>query len=234
MKKLGLIFILTIFLSGCLASLPGKEGTRIDEVPMYGGMERAQYPTLKAGDEKFISDVSAQFGSRERASIVWVDQAYKFYRQNQLGMAMRRFNQAWLLNPNNAEVYAGFGAVLMDQGKSCEAMSMMEKSLTLSPPEYQGIYADAARIVTLCAVNGKDLTSDGRTKLLARSEELYKKAEKIEINKKYVYDSWAMSRYLQGRYDDAWSMLAKARKIGGETPKSFLDLLQAKMPKPAQ
>lgn len=222
----------SLLLSACLATMPGKEGVRIDEVPMYGGMDRSQYPVLKAGDEKFIADVSAQFGSRERASVIWVDQGYSFYQQDKLGMAMRRFNQAWLLNPNNAEVYAGFGAVLMDQGKSCEAMPMMEKSLTLSPPEYQGIYADAGRIVTLCAVNDKNMVQGERTRLLARSEELYKKAEQVEINKKYVYDSWAMTRYLQGRYADAWAMLAKARKIGGETPKKFQEMLQAKMPKP--
>ena len=100
-----------LLLSGCLATSPVNQGTRIDELPMYGGIDRSRVPKLKAGDEKFISDVITQFGSREKASALWVNQGYRFYKQDQLGLAMRRFNQAWLLNPNNPEVYAGFGRV---------------------------------------------------------------------------------------------------------------------------
>lgn len=232
--RLMVVLAASLLLSACLATMPGKEGARIDEVPMYGGIDRSQYPVLKAGDEKFIADVSAQFGSRERASILWVNQGYKFYHQDQLGMAMRRFNQAWLLNPNNSEVYAGFAAVMSEQGKECEAMQMMEKTLAMPHYEFQGIYPDAGRIVTLCSVRDKTLSSEGKAKLWARSEELYKKGEQVEPNKQYLYDSWATAYYWQGKYADAWTMVAKARQFGGETPKRFLGMLQAKMPQPGK
>lgn len=161
-----------------------------------------------------------------------MNQGYKFYRQNQLGMAIRRFNQAWLLNPNNAEVYTGFAAILSEQDNECEAMQMMEKALAMPHYEFQGVYPDAGRLAILCSVSDKTLSSEGKAKLWARSEELYKKGEQIEPNKRYVYDSWATAYYWQGKYADAWAMLAKARKLGGETPKKFLAMLKAKMPQP--
>jgi len=215
---------------------------------MYGGIDRSSVSELKAGDEKFISDVTTQFGSREKASALWVNQGYKFYKQDQLGMAMRRFNQAWLLNPKNPEVYAGFGGVLHDQGKNCDAMEMMEKALTLNPPKFQGIYPDAARIVTLCSIGNKTLSPEAKAELIARSEALYKKAEEIEPDKRYIYSSWASAYYWRGQYSDAWRMVAKARALGtgsgaiaglasgaaNEPNEHFLNMLREKMAEPVQ
>ncbi len=38
--------------------------------------------------------------------------------------AMKRFNQAWLLDPSNPQVFKGFAAVLRKQGKSQDAERM--------------------------------------------------------------------------------------------------------------
>lgn len=231
--RMGVLSSALLF-AGCLATSHANQQTRIDEVPMYGGMDRTKYPELQAGDEKFISDVTQHFGSREKASSVWVEQGFRFYQQDNLGMAMRRFNQAWLLNPSNPEVYAGFGSVLHDQGKNCEAMQMMERALALNPPTFQGIYPDAARGITLCAVSDKTLSPEAKTALLARSEALYKKAEEIEPNKRYVYGSWATAYYWRGQYSEAWDMVSKERAAGGKPSEQFLNLLREKMPEPTR
>lgn len=201
---------------------------------MYGGIDRSAIPELKAGDARFVSDVVAQFGSKEKAANHWVDVGYKFYRENKLGMAMRRFNQAWLLNPNNPEVYAGFASVMHDQGKNCEAMDMMDRALELETPTFQGIFPDAARITTLCAVHNRSLTENERQKLFERSDMLYKKAELAEPNKRYVYGSWATAYYWQGKYADAWSMIEKERAAGGMPNDKFISLLNDKMPRPVE
>lgn len=61
-----------LMLAGCLATSTENQRTRIDEVPMYGGMDRSQVPELKAGDDKFIADVSRHYDSREKTSGAWV------------------------------------------------------------------------------------------------------------------------------------------------------------------
>lgn len=115
------IFPFVLLLTACQVVPQARQQTRMDEVPMYAGIDRSQISELRTADEKFISDITAQFGSRAKASSIWVNQGFRFYQQDNLGMAMRRFNQAWLLNPENPKVYAGFGTVLHDQGKYCEA-----------------------------------------------------------------------------------------------------------------
>lgn len=216
---------------------PDRQAGRLDEMPMYGGPERFQQariadPALKAADEKLIADASARWGSREQAARAWIEQAYAFYGQNKPGMAMRRFNQAWLLDPSNSQVYAGFAAVLHDQDRVCEAMAMMDKALSLSPPTNQGMLADAARVVTLCAVSHTGLSAQDRDALYKRSQDLYVQAEKVETNKGYVYYSWATANYWQGNYDAAWQMVARARAHGTEPNIQFMRMLSAKMPAP--
>jgi hypothetical protein len=109
---------------------------------------------------------------------------------------------------------------------------MMEKAIELNPPTFQGIYPDAARLITLCAVNDKGLSTEAKAKLLEQSESLYKKAEVVEPNKRYVYGSWATAYYWRGQYSQAWAMVAKERAAGGKPSEKFLGLLREKMPDP--
>lgn len=224
--------LVTAFLLSFSPLLRANGQIPIDQVPMYGGMDRSRIPELKAGDDKLIADTTNHYGTREKASAAFVNNGFAYYQRDDLANAMRRFNQAWLLNPQNPEVYAGFGSVLHDQGKNCEAMQMMEKAIALNPPTFQGIYPDAARLITLCAVSDKSLTSEPKLKLFERSESLYKKAEEIEPNKRYVYGSWATAYYWRGQYSDAWAMVAKERAAGGTPNEKFLGLLREKMPEP--
>lgn len=232
MKKIFAI-ALAISLTGCAAHNSANSRTPIDQVPMYGGMNRSEIPDLKYADEKLIAETTEHYGTREKAADAFVGNGFAYYQRDDLANAMRRFNQAWLLNPLNAEVYAGFGSVLHDQGKNCEAMKMMEKSLTLNPPTSQGIYPDAARLITLCAVSDKTLSPEAKAKLFKHSQELYIKAEEVEPNKLYVYSSWATAYYWRGQYAEAWTMVTKERASGGKPSEKFLGLLREKMPEPA-
>lgn len=228
-----ILLIPTMLLAGCLATSQ-EQKSRIDEAPMYGGIDRSQVPELVSADQEFISAVTKEFGSREKSSQLWVEQGFKFYNQDRLGMAMRRFNQAWLLNPENAEVFAGFGSVLHDQGKYCEAMQMMDKALSLAPPSYQGIYTDAARVMTLCAVSDEVISEQKQSRLIAESEALYQKAEKSESNKAYTYGSWATAYYWRGDYSEAWKMINKQRAEGGTPANRFIQLLSKEMRNPCE
>lgn len=220
-------------LSGCVATAPVAQQPRADEIPMYGGVDRSA-PAVKAADDKLIADATSAFGSRASAAQAWVEQGFRFYQADQLGMATRRFNQAWLMNPDNPGVYTGFAAVLHDQDRFCDAMKMMEKALVLKPPSFRGIYADAGRIAARCAAQDPTLTGPERAAMIARLDALYRNGERVEPDKGYLYYSWATAYYWNGQYADAWTMVAKARQAGGRGNPQFLEMLRAKMPEPAQ
>ena len=204
----------------------------MDQLPMYGGADRMADSSLKAADEKLIVDTTKYYGSREKASQAFVGNGFAYYNRDDLPNAMRRFNQAWLLDPNNPEAYWGFGAVLHDKGKNCEAMAQFQKALSFGR-YVEGMNPDAARITTLCAVDDKALSDEARNKLLASADALYAEALDKDPNKGYVYGSMATARYWRGQYAEAWEAVRLARANGGKLPEKFLNLLRAKMPEPS-
>ena len=87
--------------AACAVKPPPEKAAqpRIDELAMYGGMDRAAAAELQASDKKLIADATQAFGSADNASKAWVSQGYRFYQADQLGKAMRRFNQALAAEP---------------------------------------------------------------------------------------------------------------------------------------
>jgi tetratricopeptide (TPR) repeat protein len=232
-----MLLLPVLWLAGCAAgggpAAHPPRPARIDEAPMYGGADRSAAADLRAADDQLIAQATQAYGSPARASQAWVEQGYRFYQADRLDMAMRRFNQAWLLNSKNPEVYAGFAAVLHDQRKFCEAMGMMDRALSLDPPPFQGIYADAGRIAARCAAEDKTLPPEARVAATLRSDAWYRKGEEVEPDKGYLYASWATAFYRRGQYADAWSMIFKARDAGGTPSPEFVEMLRVKMPEPA-
>jgi Tfp pilus assembly protein PilF len=202
-----------------------------DQLPMYGGLDRTSDPSLRAADEKLIADTSQHYGSREKAGLAFVSNGFTYYGRNDLTNAMRRFNQAWLLDPDNPEVYFGFAVVLHDQGKICEAATQFDKALSFGR-YVQGMAPDAARVIVLCAVNDKTLSDEARSALFARSDAVYAEALNSEPNKGYVYASMASALYWRGKYPVAWTSVKIARANGGQLPDQFLRMLREKMPEP--
>src|SRR5688572_14696526 len=121
------ILFLVVLLTGCAAN-PGSRAD-LTLVPMYGMPEIARSQELKAVDDAFVERVEKDLGDRGKASRLWVDQGFRFYNEDNLDMAMRRFNQAWLLNPKEPQVFWGFSSVLHDRGEICKAREMMQMGL---------------------------------------------------------------------------------------------------------
>lgn len=229
--RLILIVVLAIALTACAAHSPEGGRVAMDQLPMYGGMDRSSVANLQAADDVLIEDTVKEFGSREKASAAFVESAFTLYQQDDLAAAMRRFNQAWVLNPDNPGVYWGFASVLQDQGQDCEAMEMIEKSLDFG--QYlPGLYPDAGRMIVRCTLSEPKLTPAEKQTRFERAESLFEEAARKDDNKGYVYSSWATAYYWRGDYADAWRMVTKTRGVGGQLPDTFLSALRKKMREP--
>ncbi|MEN5157926.1 hypothetical protein [Achromobacter spanius] len=221
-----------LWLPACVIKAPAQADARNDEAPMYAGVDRRAAAALRAGDEQQVAEAVKVFGSPAAAARARVEQGYRLFREDQPGQAMRQFNQAWLLNPDNPEVYAGFAVVLESQRKVCQAMSMMDRAISLRPPAFRGIHADAGRIAARCAAEDKTLPPEARIAATTRSDEWYRKGEAVEPDKGYLYASWATA-YWRGQYAQAWAMVHKSRAAGGSPDAKFVRMLRARMPEPA-
>jgi tetratricopeptide (TPR) repeat protein len=216
---------------GCATSEPFQRGKGIDEVPMYGGTDRQSDPALRTADEKLIAEVSKEFGNREKGSDAFIDQGIRFYRMDNVSLAMKRFNQAWLLDSSNPNVFWGFALVYHEQGENCKAKEMIDRGVSLNLSRPMAL-ADACRIYTLCGASNTALDEKTKSHYFEKSEELYKKASATSPNNEYVYGSWATAYYWRGDYEHSWEMVKKALSLGFTFPGQFMNLLQEKMPEP--
>jgi tetratricopeptide (TPR) repeat protein len=225
------LVILVLVLAGCAAA----PGTRIDNVPMYGQPQTPRPPFLKDADETFINQAVAGLGSREVASKAWAAQADKFMAENNLDFAMRRYNQSWLLNPNNYQPYWGFGRVMLEWGKVDESIEHFEKAKLLIDDDYQKVafLADMATAYSVKATRTPSDQATERVKYFAEANKLY--GESIAMDPKYAnaWRSWARSLYFEGRYAEAWEKVNKAKTLGAPAfPPAFLKALDEKLPEP--
>ena len=66
---------------------------------------------------------------KKKAYIAHILFAGRAIEKNDLDMAMRRYNQAWLIDDANGEAYWGFGIVLNERKQYDESNKMLEAAL---------------------------------------------------------------------------------------------------------
>lgn len=213
-----------LVLTGCMTS--GGTKTRVDNIPMYGQPEIVRPDALKQADQDFIAKVEKELGSREEASKRWWAQAERFMNQGNIDYAMRRYNQSWLLDPNNYQPYWGFARVMLEQGKLDQGLKYLEKAEELINDNFQKV-ALLSDMATAYTYKGK---ADKSYFLKANN----KFKESIKIDPKYPdsWRRWAYSLYEQGNYSEALKKVEKAKSLNARPfSPDFISSLNTKLGK---
>ncbi|BDD05524.1 tetratricopeptide repeat protein [Aureibacter tunicatorum] len=111
MKFLYTTALLLIFYNSCQSQTQKIDNT----LPMYGEIQKSE--KHKEIDQQFIEECLQRFNSIDSSVNVHVDLAWKYFYNDDLKTAMKRFNQAWLLNPDFPDSYFGFAALMEMQNK---------------------------------------------------------------------------------------------------------------------
>ncbi len=218
-----------MLLSGYAAA--SDEG-RIDSIPLYGQPEIPRPDFLKKADEDFIKQAVEGLGSREAASKAWYAQAEQFVAKGDLDIAMRRYNQSWLLNPNNYQPYWGFGRVMLQRGKTNESIRYLEKSKQLADDPFQKV-ALLSDLGSAYSAQAESATGQDRERLFLLANQNFSESTALDPTYGNSWRRWAMSLYEQGNYAGAWEKVKKARMQNARPlPPPFLRALEQKLPEP--
>ena len=88
----------------------------VNEAPFFNFAEKN--PAQKAADEKLIADVlGAGLDRAKAASAAIAAGSRAFLEQRDLSTAAKRFNQAYLLDPEQSGIYHGFAMIVADRFK---------------------------------------------------------------------------------------------------------------------
>ncbi len=103
--------------------------TNINMQPMYGHQQKSE-GEIKA-DEDLLKYVLEKEKTKRAGSDHLVELGFDYTYQSRLQTAMSRFNQAWLLDSTNANVFWGFGVVYFYLRAYDEAFKMYNLGLQL-------------------------------------------------------------------------------------------------------
>lgn len=263
MKTLSFILTLTLSLcsltqvSNALDMPPQSEEIEINLIPMYGYPDIEKNAWQKKMDEQFIRCVVADnstaqssvstvastptsscpnpFPTKAQASNAMANLGWKYLRSGDGATAMKRFNQAWLLNENNYQAFWGFGTLSAMQNKLDKGISYFEKALSLLDNENQRsrLLNDTAEAYSMQGAYQTDKTKSQAS--FARANALLEEAVKLALQNSNIYITWAISLYREENYPKSWEMVKKARSLSGRTiPPNFIEALTKKMPEPRE
>ena len=87
----------------------------INELPMFGHQPKTR--TQRQADEQYIESMMRRFNSRAEAARAASSLGWKVYYAGDSRTAIRRFNQAWLLDPLDQYALWGFAVISADRGQ---------------------------------------------------------------------------------------------------------------------
>ncbi len=139
---------------------------------------------------------------------------------------MKRFNQAWLLNTNNADAYQGFGAIV---GRRAKTEADIRQSITLletaseKAPENGRIMIDlAVSHTTLGAfLNFKKKT--GAEDEFSKAQTILGEAMKTESTNPNLYYNCSVLEFWKKNYLNTKAKLDEAVRLGYKPTPSYLE-----------
>ena len=217
--------IYLVFVAAC-ASEPNRRAadTSINLLPKYGLVEKNA--AQKAADAELLAAVDEDYDDRGQAAEHAANRGWEFLRQGKPNEAMRRFNQAWLIDPTNGNSIWGMAAIESNAGK-VESLQLFAEAEGLLGDDLD-LDVDHARAIGMIGfrTRNKELLQDA----FARYSSLYERAPEHTLN----LQNWAIALYLVGDYAQAWQKieLAEATPTHAEIDPNFVRDLERKAPRP--
>src|ERR1700733_15555312 len=159
-------------------------------LPKYGSQPKSD--ALKAADESFIPGMDKDYyGDRAKASMDMAMRGWQFLAAGDFDTAMRRFNQAWLLDHSNGTALWGMGAYEAHSGKLDESLKLFAEAEPFVGDQIN-FSVDYAKAMGKAGVTLKD---DAMLKdAFARFDRIYQKAPDKVLN----LQNWAITLCAKG------------------------------------
>jgi Tfp pilus assembly protein PilF len=119
----------------------------IEQQPFYGFAEKT--PEQRAADDNFVAALTAAAGTRQKAFEVATMRGWKAITDGKAGEAALRFNQAFLLAPEQSGVYHGLATVAQMRFKDVAFADELFKIARKQPNPLKSLNADYGRFLLI-------------------------------------------------------------------------------------
>ena len=89
----------------------GKKGHPPNQTPMFGGVVKND--GMLAADQVFIKGVRDLGATPVEGAVKFNQLGFRYFAKRDLATSIKRFNQAWMLDPELGDVYHGFALIMV-------------------------------------------------------------------------------------------------------------------------
>jgi Tfp pilus assembly protein PilF len=105
---------------------------------------------MRDADQRFIDDALKTGLTRAEASDKSVQLGWQYFQQRRdIATAMKRFNQAWLLDPGNGDAFHGFAVLTMQRDRNASAAEALFRQGIAAARQSPGIWLDYGRFLVM-------------------------------------------------------------------------------------
>jgi Tfp pilus assembly protein PilF len=204
-KKAFLLFLLLI---------PNYLYAQANEIPLFEGVTKTT--EQKAADQQFIIEATkAANGDINIATKHMIAKGWDAIQKNDLSTATKRFNQAYLLNPNDYNLYWGLGIVSNIKGDFENSEKLFAKGAALDRKDIRFLsdYGFALQQGAIFFAHKNKV--DPRPKL-KEAQKLFEEAIKRDPKQALPHARLAVIYYYLGDCTATKAEVAKAESLGGE------------------
>lgn len=184
-----------ITLVGCAS---GPRQHSINEIPEYGNQPKS--PEMLEADQEFLNTVK---GKEQESFDHMMNVGWSFFQRGDIGTAIKRFNQAWLIDSTRYESYWGFAAAEGRLGNLEKAKHYYEKALShggdtkILNPEYAIVLREEAK-------------SENNSEKLAEADNLFK--SEIEAGNEKAACIYAYQLFREKKKEEVCQIMATSCK----------------------
>jgi len=214
MKRLWIAMAAALLLTAAVAS---ADPLPINQLPMYGG--RAKTEAMKNADADFIASMEKRGLSRAEGAKQVLGRGWTAWRKKDMTTAMARFNQAWLLDPENGNVYHGFALIMADRDGTTSEVERLFRVATSKQKVDAEVFVDYGKFLWM-------------EKRLDESQAELNKALRISPMARNARSHMAFVHYLKNDFASACTWAREARINGDELEAGFPEDMCRRADKP--
>jgi len=177
-------------------------------LPEYGHVQKTK-EQIEA-DQELIQTEIKQNGTHRKASDTLIRLGFNYLYRGDIKTAMYRFNQAYLLDPKNENIYWGYGAIYFSFNDTEEALKQYNKGLAMNPAN-SNILTDKATIYMSL------FQYKGNADYLNKAIELFNKSYNIDPLNQNTLFKLSAAYFYKKDCNSAWRFYKECMKLGGKS-----------------
>jgi len=212
------LILTTMFVFGQQMTL--NEWNRLEKkfqnlVPKYGDTPKDK--DLQEADEKLLKKALEIDATHQKASAHFIRLGWNYFSKGDLKTAMCRFNQAFLADTSNTDIYWGYGAIYLTLGDNERAKKMYVEGLGLNPKN-TNILTDFGTYFMTEYFDNKSLEENQKQSMLDSA--VFYMTKSFELDSKNINTSFKLSTcyYYKNDCANAWKFYDVYKTLNGDAP----------------